>query len=104
MARVDAAGGQGYLETAAGTSNSAPLWGGLVALADQYAPRDLGSVNPVLYRIARSSRYPKAFHDITAGYNGYQAARGWDPVTGLGTPNAQVLVPLLARFTGPSKP
>jgi len=50
-----------------------------------------------------------AFHDITAGDNtvvftspsvtvtGYQAGPGGDPVTGWGTPNAQVLVPLLAH-------
>jgi len=29
---------------------------------------------------------------------GYQAAPGWDPVTGLGSPNAQGLIPLLARY------
>ena len=28
---------------------------------------------------------------------GYQAGPGWDPVTGWGSPDAQVLVPLLAR-------
>jgi hypothetical protein len=28
---------------------------------------------------------------------GYQASRGWDPVTGWGSPNAQVLVPLLEK-------
>jgi hypothetical protein len=28
---------------------------------------------------------------------GYQAGPGWDPVTGWGTPDAQVLIPLLAR-------
>ena len=27
----------------------------------------------------------------------YRARPGWDPVTGWGSPNAQVLVPLLAR-------
>ena len=32
---------------------------------------------------------------------GYQAAPGWDPVTGWGSPNAQVLVPLLARYVSP---
>ena len=54
--------------------------------------------------------YDKAFHDITTGNNdsaivtvaGYQAAPGWDPVTGWGSPNAQVLVPLLARLTSRS--
>jgi subtilase family serine protease len=103
MARVVASGGQAGLEADAGTSDSAPLWGGLLALADQYAHHDLGFVNPAIYSIGRSSSYHKAFHDVTSGSNGYPAGPGWDPVTGWGTPNAQVLVPLLARFTGPSK-
>ena len=40
-----------------------------MALADQYAHHDLGFVNPAIYRIARSSSYHKAFHDITTGNN-----------------------------------
>jgi len=96
-----------WIITASGTSGSAPLWGGLIALADQYAHHDLGFVNPLIYRIARSSSYSQAFHDITTGNNsvtagqaavtGYQAGPGWDPVTGWGSPNAQVLIPLLTR-------
>ncbi|MGZ4183685.1 MAG: hypothetical protein ACXVUL_23735 [Solirubrobacteraceae bacterium] len=74
-----------------------------MALADQYAHHDLGSVNSTIYAIGRSSSYHKAFHDITTGFNGYPAAPGWDPVTGWGTPNAQVLIPLLARFTSRSR-
>jgi len=31
-------------------------------------------------------------------FRGYQAAPGWDPVTGLGSPNGRVLIPLLARY------
>jgi len=79
----------------------------VIALADQYAGHDLGFVNPALYSIASTPLYRTAFHDITTGNNmvafppqaftGYRAARGWDPVTGLGRPDAQVLVPLLAR-------
>jgi subtilase family serine protease len=103
LARVIASAGVAGLESDAGTSDSAPLWAGIVALADEYAHHDLGSVNPGIYAIARSSSYHKALHDITTGFNGYDAARGWDPVTGWGTPDAQVLVPLLARFAGPSK-
>ena len=107
---VLASGGRTSIISSEGTSASAPLWGGLMALADQYAHHDLGFVNPAIYRIARSSSYHKAFHDITTGNNdsaivtvaGYQAAPGWDPVTGWGTPNAQVLVPLLARLTSRS--
>lgn len=32
---------------------------------------------------------------------GYQAAPGWDPVTGWGSPDAQVLVPLLGQYVRP---
>ena len=96
------------METAAGTSAGAPFWAGLVALADQYAGRDLGSVDPAIYRIAQSASYHAAFHDVVKGDNtvvvagetleGYQAGPGWSPVTGWGTPIASVLVPLLARY------
>jgi subtilase family serine protease len=101
------AGSTPWIVPASGTEAAAPLWGGLMALADQYAHHDLGFINPAIYRIARSSSYHKAFHDITTGNNimtmpypvgtvGYKTAPGWDPATGWGTPNAQVLVPLLA--------
>jgi hypothetical protein len=54
---------------------------------------------------ARSPSYHTASHDVTIGDNflnaphpaGYRAGPGWDPVTGWGTPDARVLVPLLAR-------
>jgi len=101
------ADGKTYVTAEAGTSGSAPIWGALVAMADQYAHHDLGFVNPAIYRIAQSPAYHRAFHDVTTGNNtlvsptgvtvtGYQAGPGWDPVTGWGSPNAQVLVPLLA--------
>jgi len=102
----------GIIETPEGTSGSTPLWGGVIALADQYAHHDLGFVNPAIYRIGRSPSYHKAFHDVTAGNNdvaagsailGYQAGPGWDPVTGWGSPDAQVLVPLLARLASSSE-
>jgi subtilase family serine protease len=104
---VIARGGKTGIMPNSGTSVDTPLWAGLVALADQYAHHDLGFVNPAIYRIARGSSYHQAFHDITTGSNiqtipypggtaGWQAGPGWDPATGWGSPNAQVLVPLLA--------
>jgi subtilase family serine protease len=105
MALAFSTGGAGYVLTqAGGTSVATPLWAAVIALADQYAGQDLGFVNPALYQIGRSASYHQAFHDITTGNNtvqgiaGYQAAHGWDPVTGWGSPDAQVLVPLLARY------
>jgi subtilase family serine protease len=104
-------GGQYTIQGHGGTSATAPLWAGLIALADQHAGRHLGFVNAALYRIGRSARYHQAFHDVTAGNNtvrfpprtisGYHAAPGWDPVTGWGSPNASVLIPLLARYVHP---
>ena len=35
-----------------GTSASAPIWAALIALADQYAGRHLGLINPAIYQIA----------------------------------------------------
>jgi subtilase family serine protease len=79
----------------------------VIALADQRANRHLGFVNPAIYAIARSPAYHQAFHDVVTGDNsvlwstgvvvGYSSRPGWDPVTGLGSPDAQHLVPLLAR-------
>ena len=84
-----------------GTSLSCPQWAGLVAIADQINGGGLGLVNPALYKIgADPARYSNDFFDVTTGDNqadpsvpGYPATTGWDPVTGLGTPNAANLVP-----------
>ena len=103
LAQVYTSGGAANLITESGTSGSAPLWAGIVALADEYAHKDIGLVNPAIYDIGRSSSYHRAFHDIATGFNGYEATPGWDPVTGWGSPNAQVLIPLLARFASSSK-
>jgi subtilase family serine protease len=95
-------------QPAHGTSAATPMWAAIIALAAQEAGQHLGFVNPAIYRIARSGAYHSAFHDVVTGDNsvmwptrvfvGYEAGPGWDPVTGWGSPNAQVLVPLLARY------
>ncbi len=88
-----------------GTSASAPVWAALGAIADQMAGHPLGFINPGLYKVGTSNAYTQVFHDITVGDNsvddpnvkgkGYGAVPGWDPVTGLGSPNAEVLLPAL---------
>jgi subtilase family serine protease len=89
-----------------GTSLSCPQWAGIVALADQVHGGDLGLINPKLYQLAAAdpAAYANDFYDVTVGNNGafvpavpgYANTIGWDPVTGLGTPNAANLVPALA--------
>jgi subtilase family serine protease len=93
-------GGQWNL--AGGTSASAPLWAAFMAIANQMAGQPLGFINPALYKLAATSSYAQDFHDITTGNNsvdsgvkvkGYPAVPGWDPVTGLGTPIVDKLLP-----------
>ena len=83
-----------------GTSLSCPQWAALVAIADQMAGHGLGLINPALYAVANGPDYSADFFDVTTGYNnggtsipGYPATAGWDPITGLGTPNAANLIP-----------
>ncbi len=67
-----------------GTSAVAPLWAGLVALANALNGRAAGYLNPLLYA------HPTALRDITEGNNGaFEAAVGWDACTGLGSPIGQ---------------
>jgi subtilase family serine protease len=88
-----------------GTSLSAPQWSGLVAIAAQINGGGLGLINPALYKIgADPARYAAGFFDVTTGNNtadpsvpGFPATTGWDPITGLGTPNAAALLPDLVK-------
>ena len=108
LAFAEVGGGQFGIYPAGGTSAGAPVWAAIAALADQYAARHLGFINPAIYEIGRSAKYHRAFRDVTKGGNtvqvgsvtvkGFDAGPGWDPVTGWGSPNAQVLIPLLARY------
>jgi subtilase family serine protease len=95
-----------------GTSASSPVWAALAAIADQMAGRALGYLNPALYQIGISSNYAQDFRDVTTGNNsfsgrgasvqGYSAGPGWDPVTGLGEPLADQLLPDLIARVGAS--
>jgi kumamolisin len=82
-----------------GTSAVAPLWAGLISLINQQFGYPVGFLNPALYNLPASS---KAFHDITTGNNvssnepgAYKAKKGWDPVSGLGSPNGKNLLDAL---------
>jgi subtilase family serine protease len=90
-----------------GTSLATPEWAGLIAIAAQIKGHGLGLINPALYQIASDpSRYASDFYDVTVGNNqanpdipGFPASPGWDPTTGLGTPNAAHLLNDLATAT-----
>ncbi|MDG6982737.1 MAG: hypothetical protein JRM74_04710 [Nitrososphaerota archaeon] len=82
-----------------GTSVGSPSWAASMALIDQAAGGPLGYINPTLYSILNNStQYAKGFHDVTSGDNNpYQAGPGWDPLTGLGSPNVGNLAAILAQ-------
>lgn len=98
-------GGDGssiYFLAIGGTSAGSPQWAGLGAIADQIAHRRLGNINPALYDLGEGPFTNRlSFHDITSGNNiqsgigGYSTAKGWDAVTGWGSPKAQTLIPAL---------
>ena len=96
------------------------LWGGLVAIANQFRVSEgLSTLDgpsqtlPMLYSFLSSSNYANEFHDITSGSNfydlngnqtqdpgestAYYAGTGYDLVTGIGTPQANNLVPAFAE-------
>ena len=89
----------GTLTTLNGTSAATPLWAAILNRINEERlaanKSTVGFVNPVLYA------NPKVMKDITEGYGygcnttGFAAAEGWDPVTGLGTPNYPALLDLL---------
>lgn len=88
-----------------GTSAATPQWAAIDAIANN-ADGPLGFLTPRLYQIyANKAAYGLAFHDIADGNNsfagvpGYDAGPGWDPVTGLGTPDVNNLVQALKATT-----
>jgi subtilase family serine protease len=100
-----------------GTSLSAPLLSGIMALADQDAGAPHGFINPTLYLM----RGTGGLRDVTGGHTSLAVLRnalvgghivtrlrsierdssldtgvGWDPVTGLGSPYAPLFVAALS--------
>ena len=79
-----------------GTSASSPVVGSILTLVNEarltIGKSSIGFINPTLYA------NPGILNDITSGGNqgcgtpGFTAVKGWDPVTGLGTPNFPKLV------------
>jgi kumamolisin len=83
-----------------GTSAVAPLWAGLIALANQQNGKSAGFINPVIY----PAKAKAAFRDITQGNNGaFSADPGWDACTGLGSPIAPQLITSVKPSSAPTK-
>jgi subtilase family serine protease len=79
-------GGSGSSETVGGTSLACPMWAASLDIIYQFSGFTGFSAGQ-LYTMAKSTSYNSYFHDITTGTNGYAATVGWDPATGVGSPN-----------------
>ncbi len=94
-------------EVVGGTSLSAPSWAGLMALVDQgrvaAGATTLSSNGGTETQQALYGLSAADFNSITSGTNGgFTAAAGYNMVTGLGTPIANLLVPDLIAYQGTS--
>ncbi len=84
-----------------GTSAAAPAWAGLVAIADQgLAAAGKPTLSTTQLQSALYSLPSSDFHDVTTGSNGYSATPGYDLVTGLGSPVANLLIPGILAAEG----
>ncbi|HEY3939411.1 MAG TPA: S53 family peptidase [Bryobacteraceae bacterium] len=94
----------GKNQVVGGTSAVAPLWAALIALLNQKLGTPVGFLNPALYGLGE-----KVFHDITSGNNddgslgNYSAKKGWDPCTGLGSPDGTALLSALSSGASSAK-
>jgi kumamolisin len=71
-----------------GTSAVAPLWAALIALLNEGLGKPVGFLHPYLYAEGRNE-----LRDIVSGSNGaYSVGPGWDPCTGLGSPDGAALL------------
>jgi len=79
-----------------GTSAVAPLWAALIARFNEALGTKSGLFTPTVYEMAAERR--DALCDIVEGFNGptrkagYQAKRGWDACTGLGSPRGEAML------------
>jgi subtilase family serine protease len=100
------------LDSQDGTSQSAPLLAGILALATQVNKANVGPINSVLYRVLGPAGARAGLADVIKGNNsvttpdgttvlvpGFSAAKGFDVASGWGSLNAARFVPSLAAAT-----
>lgn len=90
-----------------GTSASAPLWAGLIAVLNAALGENVGFINPVIYALNGTGfrdilPEPGAADNSFAGVTGYPVTPGWDAVTGWGSPRGVALLNGLKHFFGPA--
>jgi subtilase family serine protease len=88
-----------------GTSEAAPLFAGVLALATQLNHGNVGPVNPALYGILGPAGPADGIADVVKGNDstpkvtGFSAGPGFDVASGWGTVSARAFVPSLVTAT-----
>jgi kumamolisin len=90
-----------------GTSASAPLWAGLIAVLNAALGENVGFINPVIYALNGAGfrdivSHPGDTDNSFLGVGGYPVTSGWDAVTGWGSPRGVALLNALKHFYGPA--
>jgi hypothetical protein len=84
-----------------GTGGAAAEFAGIVAIADDFAGKSLGYINPSLYAMEAAGNV--GIVDVMTGNaDGYAAAHGFDLATGVGTIGARFVPELVAPPSGSS--
>jgi kumamolisin len=84
---------QGKMAVVGGTSAATPLWAALACRLAEALQRPLGLLSPAIYAGLVPGKVTAGFRDIQVGDNGaYSAVAGWDPDTGLGSPDGTALL------------
>jgi len=87
----------GQQQPIGGTSAVAPLWAGLIARLAQATGKRFGLLQPLIYAGVTPGVDAGGFHDIIRGKNGaYSAGPGWDPCSGLGSPDGTAILSRLS--------
>ena len=98
------------MDASDGTSQAAPLFNGIMALATQVNHANVGPINPLLYKVLGPKGAKAGIADVLKGNNsvivngkvtvqGFAATKGFDVATGWGTIDAGTFVPALAAAT-----
>ncbi len=89
--------GSGW-ERVGGTSMAAPLWAGMISLAEQNCGAPLGMLGPALYSKAAAAGLERVYGGSNNGFGpGYSALGQYNMATGLGSPDMALLAPVLCR-------
>jgi kumamolisin len=93
----------GKREVTGGVTAAASVWAGLIAILNQGLGRDIGFLNPILYRSLGPSGAVRAVTKAGSEVKGCSAGPGWNTCAGWGTPDGNKLLNSLRLVSSAAK-